>query len=257
MAVPGKRMAYLVMPSYSHWAGSTKALDPAIIGALVELGLLPEELPDRHANDAAFRSTLGAFGFTVYPEVPSFSITLPVFMETVSSLVCKCDGPDDVLTIVYCGHGHKELFARHASLVLSDNRHVTSHQLDRLVRPVKGSVYTVLNCCCADAIMRVGGDSGEDEGRRRIDILSSTSKDGQKVFADVFKSVLLLPGGISPRLTPLHSLQQELQDAIASSDDVGNVVVVLLHGLSGHALGPVSEEPKVRQAHRNWGSLFD
>ena len=289
-APSGKRLAYLVMPSYQWAAGRSgrKALDPAIIEAMVEWGLLPDELSSygRQADDAAFRSTLTAYGFTVYPpEQSSFSVTQPIFKETLSDLVSQCDGPDDVLAIVYCGHGHQELFTRHASLVLSDNRHVTSHQLDRLVSPAKGTVYTVLNCCYADAVtmalpigsmigpsMRVGADSlkhGEDglcmAGQRRVDILSSTSSEGQKAaaggtaFANAFKSVLLLPGGTSPRRTPLQSLQHKLQAAItrsgAAAPDVGNVVV-LLHCLSGYALCPVSEEPKVR-APRPWGSLFD
>jgi hypothetical protein len=279
------------MPSYQWASGQCgkKALDADTIDALVEWGLLPGELSSygRQADNESFRSTLAAHGFSVFPAEPyNFSVSLPMFRDTLSSLVRRCNGPDDVLAIIYCGHGHQELFTRHASLVLSDNRHVTSIQLDRLLSPAKGTVYTVLNCCHADAVtmalpigsmispsMRVGADSlmhGEDglglAGQRRVDIMSSTSTEVQKAasagtaFASAFKSALMLPDGISPRQVLIRSLQHELQDAITRSSsaasDVGNVVVIS-NSLSGVALGPVSEEPKVRQVHRAWGSLFD
>jgi hypothetical protein len=246
--------------------------------------LLPDSLESygRDEDIGAFRRVLAARGFTVHPSAGSPErVDLHSFRTTLEQLVDQCSSPDDVLVLAYCGHGHQELYTRHASLVLSDNRHVSSIYLDRVMSKSKGTVYTILNCCNADAVtlavpsnswvspsVSVGADiltHGEGQlclaAHRRIDILSSSSTERQKAstggtaFAKAFEAVL----GDPNRLVPLSQLQQQLRYAVAEDATLpGTVgtVHVLLHSLVGDSLGPAAEESKVSMFPQPPGQLF-
>jgi hypothetical protein len=262
------KVAYLVLPTYdwTQLGSASKRPDPGVVRTLEACGLLPDSLESygRAEDLGAFRRVLEARGFTVHPAAgSSVRVDLHGFKATLEQLVDRCSSPDDVLVLAYCGHGHQELYTRHASLVLSDNRHVSSIYLDRVLSRSKGTVYTVLNCCNADADTLTHGEGMLClAAHRRVDILSSSSTERQKAskggtaFVRAFEAVL---GGNPERRVPLSQLQQRLRDAVAEEGPLpGTVgtVLVLLHSLEGDSLGPAAEESKVSMFPQPPGQLF-
>ena len=262
----GKRLAYVVAPTYD-WTELSKDVDANVVTTLIACGLLPGSLKNygRGHDVKAFSTVLESHGFNVL-SVQGF-LRAKIFKDTLKNLVEQCESPDDVFVLVFCGHGHQELFTHHASLVMSDNKHVTSLYLDSELSKICGTVYTVFNCCNAEAVpmalpigssvapsinvsanMRAYGELWVGaKGHRRIDIFSTSSTEKQKAledgtaFARAFASVL----GDATQPVPLKDLEEKLQRAVLDLGATAGTVRVLRHSLVGTTLGPAIEEPKV------------
>lgn len=267
VAASGKRLAYVVAPTYD-WTELSKDVDANVVTTLIACGLLPGSLKNygRDHDVKAFSTVLESHGFNVL-SVQGF-LHAKTFKDTLENLVEQCERSDDVFVLVFCGHGHQELFTHHASLVMSDNKHVSSLYLDSELSKICGTVYTVFNCCNAEAVpmgraigssvapsinvsanMRAYGELWVGaKGHRRIDIFSTSSTEKQKgledgtTFAMAFASVL---GDDATQPVTLKDLEEKLQRAVLDLDATAGTVRVLRHSLVGNTLGPAIEEPKV------------
>ncbi|MEW5312693.1 MAG: hypothetical protein WDW38_004308 [Sanguina aurantia] len=266
---PGLRLACIVMPSYD-WQTTLKA-DPHFVDTLVKMGLVPSMLTGycRKPDADAFKQVLEPLGFTVHEPKAGCggNVTRSDFRVMIQHLIALCKKPDDVFVLVYCGHGHQELFARHASLVFSDNKQASSVWLDSAFSSTPASVYTVLNCCTADGVhlampmgsglapsscsslavdtLQAGGNEPSLAGSRRVDIFSTSCSELQKggkngtLFARAFRKAA---DGAT-----LEQLQQNLREAAAKLSGDSSVISVTVHSHShsGAFLGPLLEEGKV------------
>ena len=266
----GRRIAHVVLPIY-NWSALG---DPTITDTLENCGLLPSSLSSyaREIDCEMFEETLKPLGFSVDTLVGS--LTASDFKTAVQRLVHQCSSPADVLVLVFCGHGHQELFTRHASLVFSDNKRVSSVWLDRHLSAscTPATVYLVLNCCTADgvnmalpqgSVMAPVGQPATDiaacgweepnlAGMRRIDIFSTSCTERQKgsrngtLFAKAFHKVLA--SGSEP--VPVRDLERRLRQAMAAlhtEDDCAMASVKTYGHTYGSSLGPVCEDSKVRE----------
>ena len=278
----GRRIAYVVLPTYD-WS---ELGEKSVVDTLVACNLLPSQLASygRQQDVAAFRSALEGLGFEVVCDAAR--VDRASFKKRLGELSAACEGPDDVLALVFSGHGQPELLTRHASLVFSDNKALSSYSLDRLLAPVaqRASVYTVLSCCTAtgvpmalpvgSALSSVSGQAAVDiaeaggveqsmAGQRRVEVFSTSHVEVQKaakggtLFARALAGVLAR--GEAPRLEALEEGLAAQMRAGGSADEVPTTVKVLRYGFVGPAFGPIQEETKVRPPNRltNRSLLFD
>mmetsp|Transcript_25307 Transcript_25307/g.54991 ORF Transcript_25307/g.54991 Transcript_25307/m.54991 type:complete len:294 (-) Transcript_25307:518-1399(-) len=274
----GRRIAYVVLPTYD-WS---ELGDANVIATLVKCRLLPKQLKTygREADAAAFRASLEGLGFEV--TCAACYVDRAGFKKQVMDLAAACTNPNDVFALVFCGHGEQQLMTRHASMVFSDNKCMSSYLLDHLLAGIacKASVYTVLNCCTAMGvpmaypigtmlssveghaavdIATLGGAEPNLAGQRRVEVYSTSHLEAQKpreggtLFARAFAEVFAV-GGV--RLEDLEaSLSNQLRQLSKDStlnpkNHVPPTVKVLRYNYVGPAFEPLQEETKAAVAEK-------
>ena len=195
-AMAPTRIVYLVFPTYD-WSQLARTEDERnILQVIQRCNLLPSSLAkyDRESDAKIYRAVFEKRGFDV---ITDFHITRASFRERLSGLVSRCSDPDSVFVLVFGGHGENELGTRHASILFSDNKHITSMWLDEELSKVNGTTYVLFNCCTASGAPMVlphnahpyvsrnaltdGSTSNFSvAGTRRIDVFSTSHTESQK-----------------------------------------------------------------------------
>jgi hypothetical protein len=238
----------------------------------------------RQEDADIFCKALKGMGFDVTTD--ACRVDRPTFKARLCELSAAACEKDDVFVLVFSGHGQQELLTRHASLVFSDNKTVSSYSLDHLLAPAaKASVYTILNCCTATGVPLVvpygtllssvagqaavdiataGGVEATMAGKRRVEVFSTSHVEEQKaakkgtLFARAFDKVM--QGGKAPLL---ESFEEDLTTQMTilgnHTGEVPTTVKVVRYSFVGMAFFPLQEETKVRHPMRltHKSMLFD
>jgi hypothetical protein len=263
------KLAYIVLPTYD-WSGyASDEQEKKIIRVLEKCNLMPSSLRKygRKEDVRMFENILASRGFDVHTD-DGFCTTRKKMLQNISELIRRCSD-DSVLVIIFCGHGETELGTRHASLVMSDNKRVTSSVLDEELSKAQGSVFTVLNCCTAAGGVPIVLPQNSPElinftaltddstghfslaGKRRVEVFSATHVEVQKAsvtgtrlahaFSDIFHAY--------PDVTVecMGALLTDYWDAKGWSNAGSGkrtTPTVLCNNYTGTMFGTLKEEPK-------------
>lgn len=278
----GRRIAYVVLPTYD-WS---ELGEKSVVDTLVACNLLPSQLASygRQEDADAFRSALEGLGFQVTCE--SCRVDRAGFKARLCELSAAVCERSDVFVLIFSGHGQQELLTRHASLVFSDNKALSSYSMDYLLASTaqRASVYTVLSCCTATGvpmalpvgtwlssvagqaavdIAAMGGMQQSMAGQRRVEIFSTSHVETQKAAKGGTLFARALAGVLAGRTSRLETLDEDLATRMAElsndSDDVPTTVKVVRYNFVGPTFDQIQEETKVRPPVRltNKTQLFD
>ena len=265
----GRRVAYVALPTYD-WSNLG---EKSVVETLVACNLLPSQLLSygRQADADSISAALEVLGFEVTCE--ACRIEKSSFKDKLRELSAACSEEPDVFVLVFSGHGRQELLTRHASLVFSDNKTLSSYSLDHLLASVaqRASVHTVLSCCTATGVpmampisaflSSVSGQAAWDiaatygveqsmAGQRRVEVFSTSHVETQKAAVGGTLFVRALAKVLESGAPPLPALEERIVSEMAelggTSDEVPTTVKVLRYAFVGLAFGPVCDEPKVR-----------
>lgn len=265
------KVAYVVAPSY-NWQSIHPGLDPQTLKALETFHLIPSQLEsyNRAFDVQLFSTILEDRGFEVVIQHEHvFEVSRKTFKERLSETLSRCKSHDDIFVFIYCGHGENELGTRHASLIFSDNKRVTSIWLDNKLAQSKASIYKVLNCCCANAMPAVYNISNYGQNAM-FDIASAGAHQAKlpatmvEIFSTDFSEVSKASANGTRLALAINSVCQK--DKSVSVQDLGILLKQVWkdngwdmdkHGvpkttpvvhrgvLSGELFGVLQEEPKV------------